>query len=61
MNEEVHLFVTPTSSSTSFMTTYRNPIGVLLPDSLGLSLALLEGMLVFELGPHVEGSADVSI
>lgn len=33
--------------------TYRNAIGVLVADALGLGLALLKGMLVFELGTHV--------
>lgn len=35
--------------------TYRNAVRILLPDALGLSLALLEGMLVLELGSHVCG------
>jgi len=30
----------------------RNSVGILLADALGLSLALLEGMLVLELGSH---------
>lgn len=32
--------------------TYRNAVGVLLTDTLGLSLALLEGVFVLELGAH---------
>ncbi len=32
--------------------TYRNAVGILLSDALGLSLSLLEGVLVLELGSH---------
>ena len=35
--------------------THRNAVGVLLPDALGLSLALLERVLVLELGAHDGG------
>jgi hypothetical protein len=35
--------------------TYRNAVGVLLANALGLSLALLEGVLVLELGAHIGG------
>ena len=35
--------------------TYRNPISVLLSDALSFSLALLKGMLILELGTHVDG------
>lgn len=37
---------------------YRNTIRVLLADTLGLSLALLEGMLVLELGSHGDESSN---
>lgn len=33
---------------------YRNTIRILLADTLGLSLAFLEGMVVFEHEAHVE-------
>ena len=33
--------------------TYRNAVRVLLADALGLGLALLEGVLVLELGSHI--------
>lgn len=36
--------------------TYRDAVGVLLSDALGLGLALLEGMLVLELGSHLHGN-----
>lgn len=32
--------------------THRDAISVFLADALGLSLPLLEGVLVLELGPH---------
>jgi hypothetical protein len=32
--------------------THRNPVGIFLTDALGLSLSLLEGVLVLELGSH---------
>ena len=32
--------------------TYRNAVSVLLADTLSLSLALLEGVLVLKLGAH---------
>lgn len=34
------------------MNTYRDAIRIFLADPLGLSLALLEGVLVLELGSH---------
>ena len=37
------------------MLTYRNPISVLLSDALSFSLALLERVLILELGTHVDG------
>lgn len=37
------------------LVTHRDAVGVLLPDALGLSLALLERVLVLELGAHVGG------
>lgn len=37
------------------LSTYRNAIRVLLANALGLSLALLEGVLVLELAAHVGG------
>lgn len=39
-------------------TTYGNAVGVFLTDALGLSLALLEGMLVLELAAHDGGDDD---
>ena len=33
--------------------TYRNAIRILLADALGLGLALLERVLVFEFGAHL--------
>lgn len=33
--------------------TYRNSVGVLLSDALSFGLALLEGVLVLELGTHL--------
>lgn len=38
--------------------TYGNAISVLLANTLGLGLALLEGVLVLELGSHLGGVAD---
>jgi len=35
--------------------THRDAVGVLLPDALGLGLALLERVLVLELGAHGSG------
>jgi hypothetical protein len=35
--------------------THRNSVGILLADALGLSLPLLERVLVLELGSHVGG------
>lgn len=32
--------------------TYRDAVGILLSDALGLGLALLEGVLVLELAAH---------
>lgn len=40
--------------------THGNAIRVLLADALGLSLALLEGMLVLELAAHSGGDGDSS-
>jgi hypothetical protein len=40
---------------TELVVTHRDAVGVLLPDALGLGLALLEGVLVLELGAHVDG------
>jgi hypothetical protein len=37
------------------LVTHRDAVGVLLPDALGLSLALLERVLILELGAHVGG------
>ena len=34
--------------------TYGNPVGILLSDALRFSLALLERVLVLELGTHVD-------
>lgn len=40
--------------------THRDTVGVLLPDALSLGLALLERVLVLELGTHVgDGLWDV--
>ena len=36
------------------LNTHRNTVGILLTNALGLSLALLEGMLVLELAAHIE-------
>jgi len=38
------------------MVTYWDAVGVLLTNTLGFCLALLEGMLVLELGSHYDGS-----
>jgi hypothetical protein len=35
--------------------THGNAVGVFLADALGLGLALLKGMLVLELGTHLDG------
>ena len=35
------------------MGTYRDSVGVLLPDAFGFGLALLKRVFVFELGAHV--------
>ena len=35
--------------------THGNAVSVLLTDALSLSLALLEGVLVLELGSHLGG------
>lgn len=37
------------------LVTYRNTVGVLLSDTLCFSLALLEGVLILELGTHFDG------
>jgi hypothetical protein len=37
------------------MMTYRDAVGVLLADALGLGLALLKGVLVLELAAHFGG------
>jgi len=39
----------------SFLADNRNAIGILLADALSFRLALLERMLIFELGPHDVG------
>ena len=41
------------------LVTYRNTVGVLLSDTLCFRLALLEGVLVLELGTHVDGRMDL--
>lgn len=38
-----------------FQVTYRNTVSILLSDALGLSLALLERVLVLELAAHIDG------
>ena len=38
--------------------TYRNTVGILLSDTLSFSLALLERVLVLELGTHFDGRFD---
>ena len=35
--------------------TYRNTISIFLSNALSFGLALLEGMLVLELGSHIDG------
>lgn len=40
---------------TAKRSTYRNAVRVLLANALGLSLALLEGVLVLELAAHNGG------
>ena len=35
--------------------TYRNTVRILLSDTLSFSLALLERVLVLELGTHIDG------
>lgn len=47
----MHLFIGLTQGRTA----YRDAIGVLLSDALSFSLALLEGVLVLELGAHDDG------
>ena len=42
-------------SADGIVVTHRDAVGVLLPDALGLGLALLERVLVLELGAHVGG------
>jgi hypothetical protein len=42
-------------SDAAWVVTYRDAVGVLLPDALGLGLALLERVLVLELGAHGGG------
>jgi hypothetical protein len=39
----------------AWIVTHRDAVGVLLPDALGLGLALLERVLVLELGAHGGG------
>ena len=39
----------------AWIVTHRDAVGVLLPDALGLGLALLERVLVLELGAHDGG------
>lgn len=38
-----------------YTVTHRNAVRVLLTNAFSLSLALLEGMLVLELAPHIVG------
>jgi len=40
---------------------YWNPIGVLLSDAFGLSLALLERVLVLELRSHIDGLMYIAV
>ena len=42
------------------LSAYRNAISVFLTDALGLSFALLERVLVLELGTHLGGCSRVS-
>lgn len=35
--------------------TYWDTVGIFLSDAFGLSLALLEGVLVLKLGTHIGG------
>lgn len=35
--------------------TYRNTVGILLSDTLSFSLALFKGVLILELGTHIDG------
>lgn len=51
--------VTATSidSDKEILITYRNAVGILLADTLSFGLALLEGVLVLELGAHSGGVA----
>jgi hypothetical protein len=39
----------------AWIVTHRDAVGVLLPDALGLGLALLEWVLILELGAHGDG------
>ena len=35
--------------------TYGNTVGILLSDTLSFSLALFKGVLILELGTHIDG------
>ena len=48
-------FTAATAAAVGMGSTYRNAISILLPDALGLGLALLKRVLVLELGAHVGG------
>ena len=41
--------------------TYRNAVSVLLADALSLGLSLLEGVLVLELGSHIDDGVVLGI
>ena len=43
----------------AFSETYRNAISVLLADAVCFCLALLEGVLVLELGTHGDGGIGI--
>lgn len=45
----------PIAALAGWRETYGNAVVVLLTDALSLGLALLEGVLVLELGSHDEG------
>lgn len=45
----------------TWMVTYRNAVRVLLADALSLGLALLEGVLVLELGSHGDGEMIIGL
>ena len=41
--------------SISYVATYRNTVSILLSNAVGLCLALLQLVLVLELGSHIDG------